>query len=118
AGYINQAVSLTLRPLTEFLDLLNEAEGCVVIVSSSAVEKPVREWPHYIAAKQAIEAVGRVATLQYPRIRVLIVRPRKLLTALTNTPMGRGGAEAPSGIAEQIATRLETPLVAGAAQMP
>jgi NAD(P)-dependent dehydrogenase (short-subunit alcohol dehydrogenase family)/acyl dehydratase len=113
AAYINQAVSLTLAPLAEFLELLNQSDGCVVIISSAAVDSLVKEWPHYIAAKRAVETLGCIAALQYPRVRVLIVRPPKLLTTLTNTPMGRIGAASPGLFAERIASRLEAPLEAG-----
>lgn len=109
ARYVDEVVRLTLTPLTEFLDLLNQSAGCVVIVSSTAVEQPVREWPHYVAAKHAIEALGRVAVMQYPKVRTLIVRPSKLLTSLTNTPMGRRGAARPAKMARRIAEQLENP---------
>ncbi len=110
-AYINLAVSLTLAPLSEFSELLpNQSPSRAVIISSAAVDHPVREWPHYIAAKQAVEALGRVAVLQYPCIRTLIVRPQKLLTDLTNTPMGRLGAASPWLVASRIAARLEDPL--------
>jgi NAD(P)-dependent dehydrogenase (short-subunit alcohol dehydrogenase family) len=112
-AYINLAVAQTLAPLSEFLELLNQSNGCAVIISSVVVERPVREWPHYTAAKQAVEALGRVAALQYPCVRTLIVRPQKLLTELTNTPMGRFGAVSPWLIASRIATRLEGPLEPG-----
>jgi len=112
-AYINLAVSLTLVPLSEFLQLLNRSDGCVVIVSSAAVEHPVREWPHYLAAKRAVEMLGSVASLQYPNVRTLIVRPQKLLTAMTNTPMGRLGAASPGLLANRIAARLEHPLEPG-----
>jgi NADP-dependent 3-hydroxy acid dehydrogenase YdfG len=95
------------------LELLNRSDGCVVIISSAAVENPVREWPHYVAAKRAVEALGCVASLQYPRVRTLIVRPQKLLTTLTNTPMGRLGAASPGLLANRIAARLEDPLEPG-----
>jgi len=84
-----------------------------VIISSIFVEHPVSEFPHYIAAKGAVEALVRVATLQYPRICTLIVRPPKLLTAMTNTPMGRLGAASPGLLANCIAARLEHPLEPG-----
>lgn len=112
-AYINQAVSLTLTPLCAFLELLDFSGGCAVIVSSTAVEQPVREWPHYLAAKQAVEMLARVASLQYPRIGTLIVRPPKLATALTNTPMGRLGATSPARFANRIAARLEDPFEPG-----
>lgn len=44
-AYVDLAVSLTLAPLTEFLDLLNRSDGCVVIISSVFVEQPVKEFP-------------------------------------------------------------------------
>ena len=113
AAYIESAVSLTLTPLCEFLDLLNSSDGCAVIVSSVFAEDPVKEFPHYAAAKQAVEMVGRVATLQYRRVRTLIVRPRKLLTTMTNTPLGRSNATSPALIASRIATRLEDPPAPG-----
>ena len=94
-AYINLAVSLTLAPLSEFLELLNRSDGCAVIISSFYVEHPVKEFPHYIAAKQAVEMLGQVASMQYRRVRTLIVRPEKLLTAMTNTPLGRLDAASP-----------------------
>ncbi len=112
-AYINSAISMTLKPLCAFLDMLNTSDGCAVIISSTAVEQPVREWPHYVAAKQAVEMLARVAGLQYPRIRTLIVRPQKLLTTLTNTPMGRSGAASAGLFADRIATRLEDSLTQG-----
>jgi NAD(P)-dependent dehydrogenase (short-subunit alcohol dehydrogenase family) len=112
-AYVQQAVSLTLTPLCEFLELLNQSNGCAVIVSSVYVERPVREFPHYVAAKRAVEALACVASLQYPRVCTLIVRPPKLLTAMTNTPIGRLSAASPGLIAGRIATRLEDPLEPG-----
>jgi NAD(P)-dependent dehydrogenase (short-subunit alcohol dehydrogenase family) len=84
-----------------------------VIISSEAAERPVREWPHYVAAKRAIEGLASVAAMQYPKVRSLIVRPAKLLTAMTNTPMGRLGAASPALVAGRIAARLERPLEPG-----
>jgi NAD(P)-dependent dehydrogenase (short-subunit alcohol dehydrogenase family) len=107
AAYINRAMLITLTPLCAFLELLNDSNGCLVMISSTVVEQPVREWPHYNAAKQAVEMLARVASLQYPNIRTLIVRPHKLLTAMTNTPLGRRGAGSPGMLADQIAARLE-----------
>jgi NAD(P)-dependent dehydrogenase (short-subunit alcohol dehydrogenase family)/acyl dehydratase len=112
-AYIDHAVSLTLTPLSEFLELLNRSDGSAVIISSAAVEDPVKEWPHYVAAKRAVEALGSVASMQYPRVGTLIVRPRKLLTTLTNTPMGHLGAASPAWLANRIAARLEDPLEPG-----
>jgi NAD(P)-dependent dehydrogenase (short-subunit alcohol dehydrogenase family) len=112
-AYIDLAVSLTLAPLSEFLELLNRSDGCAVIISSVFVEYPVKEFPHYVAAKRAVEALACVASLQFPRVRTLIVRPPKLLTSMTNTPMGRLGASSPGLFVHLIAARLENPLEPG-----
>jgi NAD(P)-dependent dehydrogenase (short-subunit alcohol dehydrogenase family) len=110
--YINEATSLTLTPLCAFLDLLNASSGCAVLISSQAVEQPVREWPHYLAAKQAVEMLGRIAVLQYPKTHVVAVRPPKLLTAMTNSPVSRSGAS-PAAFADRLVTHLEKPLEPG-----
>jgi len=115
--YINRAVMLAAAPLCAFLDLLSDSGGCAVVISSVAAERPVREWPHYVAAKNAVEALARVAPLQYPRISSLIVRPEKLLTEMTNTPMGRRGALPPGQLAVRIADRLGRGLTPGASEI-
>ena len=112
-GYISRATSLVAAPLCVFLESLHQAGGRLVTISSSAVESPIREWPHYIAAKSAVEALARVAALQYPRIESLIVRPPKLLTDMTNTPLGRQGATRPEEFAARLAERLRAPVRAG-----
>ena len=116
-AYIKQSTDLVLAPLCSFLPLLNQSGGCAVIVSSSAVEKPVREWPHYVAAKSAIESFGSVAPLQYPNVRTLIVRPERLLTEMTNTPMGRQNALPPLQVARQITNKLQSPPLPGTVEV-
>jgi NAD(P)-dependent dehydrogenase (short-subunit alcohol dehydrogenase family) len=112
-AYLSRATALVAAPLCVFLELLNEAGGRLVVISSSAVESPVREWPQYVAAKSAVEGYARVAPLQYPRLAALIVRPPKLLTDLTNTPLGRSGAKRPEEFAVQLAKRLQEPVRPG-----
>jgi len=117
SDYIHEAVALALAPLAAFLELLNSSGGCVVMISSVYVDHPVKEFPHYVAAKQAVEMLGRVATLQYRRVRTLIVRPPKLLTAMTNTPLGRVDAASPALIANRVAARLESPPEPGSTEI-
>ncbi len=112
-AYLSRATALIVAPLCVFLKPLHEAGGRLVVISSSAVESPVREWPQYTAAKSAIEAYARVAVLQYPRLDALIVRPPKLLTDMTNTPLGRSGATRPEEFAVQLAKRLQEPVRPG-----
>ena len=115
--YMSSSLALVLAPVCAFLDLLDANNGRLVVISSAAVENPVREWPHYIAAKRAIEGIAEVAALQYPHISVLVVRPEKMLTAMTNTPMGRRAASPPALLAARIAQRLVGPLEQGRATL-
>ncbi len=117
SAYIEKATSLVLQPLCSFLPILQQSDGCAVVISSIAVEKPVRDWPHYVAAKQAIEGLCKVAPLQYPHVSSIIVRPERLLTEMTNTPMGRQGAQDPSILAHELCEHLANPPVAGTCEV-
>jgi NAD(P)-dependent dehydrogenase (short-subunit alcohol dehydrogenase family) len=116
-SYISRALSLVLQPISAFIDLLEATGGCNVVISSRAVESPVREWPHYVAAKNAAEGLAQVAVMQFPKTSLLIVRPQKLLTEMTNTPMGRRGATSPMSFALRISERLQRPLQAGTVEI-
>jgi NAD(P)-dependent dehydrogenase (short-subunit alcohol dehydrogenase family) len=117
AQYVGHAVSMVLTPLCFLLELLNQSGGAVVMISSSVVESPVREWPHYVAAKKAIEALAEIAPLQYPNVSALIVRPQKLLTEMTNTPIGRRNAAKPEVLAMRIVSRLSQPAKTGQVEL-
>jgi hypothetical protein len=47
-----------------------------------------------------------VAALQHPQVGVLVVRPERLLTEMTNTPLGRRNAIAPEHMAARIVQRI------------
>ena len=115
--YLQEGSALVLAPFCCFLEMLNEAGGCAVVISSEAVEQPPKEWPHYVAAKNAVEAYAAIAPLQYPQISSLVVRPDKLLTEMTNTPLGRRNASRPEYIAADIVRRLLAPPPAGTSEM-
>ena len=117
AAYIEKATNLVLRPFCYFLPLLQASGGCAVVISSIAAEKPVRDWPHYVAAKQAVEGLCKVAPLQYPKLSSLIVRPERMLTEMTNTPMGRHGAQDPSLLARELCEQLKSPPDAGTCRL-
>jgi NAD(P)-dependent dehydrogenase (short-subunit alcohol dehydrogenase family) len=109
-AYLQQATALVLNPLCLFMEMLDASGGRAVIVSSVAAVRPVKEWPHYVAAKKAIEGLAEVASLQFPHVQTTIVRPIKLLTEMTNTPMGRKNAEPPSKAASQLVDYLREPI--------
>lgn len=106
--HIARGAALVLSPMAALLPLLAETAGCNVLVSSIAVKKPIAEWPHYVAAKAALEGLMSVATLEYPQVRHLVVRPSRLLTDLTNTPLGKKGAISPAAAAATVARWLTT----------
>jgi NAD(P)-dependent dehydrogenase (short-subunit alcohol dehydrogenase family) len=112
-AYLQQATALVLNPLCVFMEMLDASGGRAVIVSSTATQRPVKEWPQYVAAKKAIEGLAEVAALQYPRVQTMIVRPNKLLTEMTNTPMGRQNAEPPSRVASKLVDHLRGPAQPG-----
>jgi NAD(P)-dependent dehydrogenase (short-subunit alcohol dehydrogenase family)/acyl dehydratase len=107
--HVARSVAMVAVPLSHLLDLVAAQRGSAVVVSSSAVVDPPPEWPHYVAAKCAVEALARVAAVEQPEARLLVVRPPKLLTELVNTPMGRQDALAPEHFAARLVRRLMEP---------
>ena len=109
AEHVARSVAMVAVPLAHLLDLVAAQRGSAVVVSSSALDDPPAEWPHYVAAKGAVEALARVAAVEQPDARVLVVRPPKLLTELVNTPLGRQDALAPEAFAASLVRRLLDP---------
>ena len=107
--HVNRSFALVSVPMAVFLDELARNGGWNVVVSSSAVRRAVTEWPHYVSAKHAIEGLVKVAAQQYQPVNFLLVRPPRLLTDLTNTPLGREGATPPEKVAAKIVKRLSRP---------
>jgi NAD(P)-dependent dehydrogenase (short-subunit alcohol dehydrogenase family)/acyl dehydratase len=107
--HVARSVAMVTVPLAHLLDLVAAQGGSAVVVSSSAVDDPPAEWPHYVASKCAVEALARVAAVEQPAARVLVVRPPKLLTELVNTPLGRQDALAPEDFAARLVRRLMDP---------
>jgi NAD(P)-dependent dehydrogenase (short-subunit alcohol dehydrogenase family) len=108
AAYVGQTVALTSTPLATFLDELADRKGWCVVISSAAVDELVAEWPHYVSAKAAVEALAQIAARQQPTVSFLTVRPPRLLTDLTNTasPLSRQDSLTPEPIAAAIVARL------------
>jgi NAD(P)-dependent dehydrogenase (short-subunit alcohol dehydrogenase family)/acyl dehydratase len=103
--YIRQATALALSPICGLIDLLAESQGTLIAISAAAAVQPDREFPHFSAAKAALEALVQAAVLQHAKVRGLIVRPEKLLTGMAGTPLGRIGAVSPAELASRIGDR-------------
>ncbi len=94
-GHVSESLAMVATPLACVLDGLQKREGAVLLLSSAAVAAPPGEWPHYVAAKSAIEGLAAVTARARKAVHVWVARPPKLLTELVNTPLGRQGAADP-----------------------
>jgi NAD(P)-dependent dehydrogenase (short-subunit alcohol dehydrogenase family) len=91
---------MNLVPLAEVLQLL-APEGWLVLTSSSALDDVPEPWPHYVIAKAALEGAAAYCA-RHTHARVIVVRPPKMWTDSTNTPLGRIGAAATERVAAAI----------------
>ena len=83
--YIAASVALVAAPIAAFLPLLEQTAGQVLVVSSHAVDAPSADWPHYAAAKGAIERLIDTLVLAHPRVRFTVIRPPKMNTGYVAT---------------------------------
>jgi NAD(P)-dependent dehydrogenase (short-subunit alcohol dehydrogenase family) len=117
AARVNQFLSTSLAmiaaPTAALMPLLAHSKGWNVLISSSAVTQIHPHFPHYAAAKSAAEALTRAAIAEYRTVSGLIVRPTRLLTDLTNTPMGRKDALRPECVGGAVVNRLLGPACPG-----
>jgi NAD(P)-dependent dehydrogenase (short-subunit alcohol dehydrogenase family)/acyl dehydratase len=109
--FLHSSFAMVLIPLTESLRMLSPT-GCLVLMSSSAVEDPPEGWPHYVSAKAALEGLAAYCA-SHSGIRVLIVRAPKTWTDSTNTPLGRISAAPKEQVAAAIARWVMRPRFAG-----
>jgi NAD(P)-dependent dehydrogenase (short-subunit alcohol dehydrogenase family) len=90
--FLVKSVALVTVPMSVFLECLSKRCGWNVIVSSAFVRDLPGEWPHYVAAKCAVEGLAQWGAVHNQQTQTLLVRPPKLLTDQTNTTLGRQGA--------------------------
>ena len=101
-AYVQKGFALVGVPLSSFMGLVSASQGGVLLISSSAVERPPGNWPHYVALKGAVEGLLCAVAADHPKVRFWISRPNKIDTDLINTPMGRLDAERPESVAQRI----------------
>ena len=101
-GHIEHSVSLVTTPLAVCLETLSSSAGRVVVISSEYVHTMPVEWPHYVSAKAAVEAMTRMAARQFPAVSFLVVRPPRLLTDLSSSPFSFEAALPPETVAQAI----------------
>lgn len=79
-AFLASAFALVGAPMAAFLPQLASSRGALTLISSSAVNAAPADWPHYVAAKSATEALVRAASAAHPTVRFLIARPPRLMT--------------------------------------
>jgi NAD(P)-dependent dehydrogenase (short-subunit alcohol dehydrogenase family) len=100
--YILKNLEMTTIPLSLFAPMLNAACGYGIIISSTAVAEPLAAWPHYISLKSAIEGLIASISIKYKKTNWFVVRPPRLLTDMSNSPMGNYASADPYIIAAKI----------------
>jgi NAD(P)-dependent dehydrogenase (short-subunit alcohol dehydrogenase family) len=115
--YVSDSVRLVATPMSAFLPTLGERGGQLAVVSSAWVSAPPPEWPHYVSAKCAVEGLVSVAAREYRAVRFLVARPPRLLTDMTNTPLGRQRTIPPEDAALAMIARLATSSPPGAVDL-
>lgn len=104
--FVDQSLRLVTAPLAAFSEPLKSRDGLAVIISSVYAKTAPAEFPHYVAAKAAIEGLIRSISTHKGSSRCVMVRPPKLLTDQTNTPLGKKGAVIPERIAAKVVSAL------------
>lgn len=99
--HVQAAVAMTWLPLAFARSLLTTGAGWVVFLSSSALEDPPAQWSHYVSAKGALEGLAR-SVASREGLPVLVVRPPRVWTDLTNSPGAARGALLPQHVAQAI----------------
>lgn len=109
-SFLMKSFSMVSVPMATFTPLLDKIGGQLVFISSSVVQEATPDWPHYAAAKSAIEGLVRTSAIEYPNARFAIARFKRLLTDLTNTPLGRKGAKSPELAAVNLVEEITSSL--------
>ncbi|MFI9502951.1 SDR family NAD(P)-dependent oxidoreductase [Nocardia sp. NPDC052566] len=100
AQFMAASTRLIFGPLAVCAPRLRDG-ATVVLVSSEAVHTPPQFWPHYVAAKAAVEGIAEYLAHHHPW-RIVVARPPRLWTDLTNTPGGRAASHPIAPVAADI----------------
>ncbi|MCM3338075.1 SDR family NAD(P)-dependent oxidoreductase [Paenibacillus sp. MER TA 81-3] len=103
--YVSSSFRLASVPLSVWLKPVAAKQGwCVVLSAESVVDAPP-DYPHYVAAKSAIEGLAKSAAKQH-KGKLLIVRPPRMRTDLSNTPLARHDSILPEHVAVEVIKRI------------
>jgi NAD(P)-dependent dehydrogenase (short-subunit alcohol dehydrogenase family) len=104
--HADQAIAAAMVPLSCALPKLNRTGHWALFVSTEAVTAPPAHWPHYIAAKAAIEGLASWLAHNHTEVDTAVLRLPPMRTELTNTPTGHLNARAPEELAAAVVRRL------------
>jgi NAD(P)-dependent dehydrogenase (short-subunit alcohol dehydrogenase family)/acyl dehydratase len=105
-AYVSDQLAMAGAPLVSFANALDDRSGSIVLISSIGVTQAPPGWHHYVVAKVAIEALAREIAAEYAGVRLMIARPPRLLTDMTNAPGVRVDVVRVEPIAGRIAEAL------------
>lgn len=72
--HVTEALRLVAVPLSAFTPLLDAGAGRLLVMSSQFLDRPGPDWPHYAAAKGAVEQLVRSCSPAHPQWRILLAR--------------------------------------------
>ena len=113
--YVRASLAMVQAPVSAFAADVAAARGAVVGISSEAVAVPPRGWPHYVAAKTALEGLIRSLAAEHAGVRCLLARPPRMRTTLTHAPASGEEPLEPEVAAVTLVARLAAP-AAGTAE--
>ncbi|MGW1375428.1 SDR family NAD(P)-dependent oxidoreductase [Streptomyces sp. NPDC002446] len=111
-AFLTASLRLVSAPLAGLLPALEPGRGTCLVLSSAALREPPRDWPHYVAAKSAVEGLVHWAARHHPGVGFLLARPGMLWTEQTNSPSARETAGPVEPVAAQLVHRLLEPVPA------
>ncbi len=106
ADYVSDSLGRVAVPLGGLLPLLGRQGAWMLFSSTAAMAEPPLEWPHYLAAKGAMEGLARWAAAARPDARVVVFRAPKMQTDLTSSPSGAMGAVSADAVAHWLVGRI------------
>ncbi|MFI1227466.1 MULTISPECIES: SDR family NAD(P)-dependent oxidoreductase [unclassified Streptomyces] len=107
--YVRESLAMVQAPTAALLSDVAANDGTVLAISSAAVTDPPRGWPHYVAAKTALEGLLRSLVAEQPRVRCVVARPPRLRTTLTHAPASGEQPLEPEVVAATLVARLSAP---------
>jgi FkbH-like protein len=105
-AYISTNIRLVQRPLNGFITSVNQKHGIISAISSSFVVETPKEFPQYVALKQAVEGMIQAVSKEYSDIQYFLPRPPKLQTNWNDTPTGAWGALPTDQVAVRIVSEM------------